>query len=119
MVDLSKYTVTIEQNDALNERNPNTQECAYFGRKLSNTSCDNIQVSLGYVVIGSEKDDEIHFGECLEDGEAMLEERVKITLLYEPDEGDGFVSQIDLEDVLRFAAQNCSGIYKRIYEEYK
>lgn len=103
-------------------REPNSHECSYFGRKLGNTRCA-IEVSLGYVVIGSENDDSIYFGECLEKGEEMLKERVTITAMFEPesfDDGpmeDGHCFDIDLEDVLRFAAKYCNGIYKRVLQE--
>ena len=67
----------------MRKRKPNTQECIFFGRKLSNLSCDEIEVSEGYVSIGSDRDDEIYFrkndlGELILPADA-LKERVTIT----------------------------------------
>jgi len=107
-------------------RKPNTQECTFFGRKLSNNSCDDIAVSEGYVAIGSDSDDEIFFhkndlGELILP-EGAVRERVTITCIndggndVEPD-GEGWCFDIDLEDVLRFAARNCRGVYMRVLRE--
>lgn len=93
---------------------PNSQECAYYGRKLSDIRCDNIRTSAKYVVIGSDRDDEIYFGEALKAGEEMLQERVELSVLYDTDEGDERNIEIDLEDILVFARRYCNGIYERI-----
>jgi hypothetical protein len=69
-------------------------------------------VSSGNVYIGSVQDDQIYYGECLPDGEEMLTERVTITL-----DTDIHIYEIDLEDVLRFAAKHCRGIYDRVGAE--
>lgn len=94
---------------------PNTHECLYFGRKLSNHMCDDISVNCGDLSIGSENDDQIYFGDCLDSGEEMIKERVSIIVMKDGD--NGFLVDIDLEDVLRFASQNCLGIYKRVLSE--
>ena len=110
----------------MRKRKPNSQECIFFGRKLSNISCDEIEVSDGYVAIGSDSDDEIFFhkndlGELTLPADA-LRERVTITCIndggsdVEP-EGEGWCFDIDLEDILRFAAKNCRGIYMRVLRE--
>lgn len=93
----------------------NSQECIYFGRKLSNIICDDIKVSLGYVVIGSDNDDEIYFdieANVYKENDRTLKERVKITAIC--DDENGHCVDIDLEDVLRFAAKYCRGIYDRV-----
>lgn len=98
-------------------RDPNSQECAFFGRKLGNIN-NHIEVNLGYVVICSDRDDEIYF-DVIDNQhvapEGMLKERVKITALHEGEPGHCF--DIDLEDVLRFAAKYCRGIYDRVAKE--
>ena len=99
-------------------KEPNSQECSFFGRKLGNICFPSIEISDGYVCIGSENDDEIYFD--IIDGahtepKGMIKERVTITAMKDGD--DGFLTEIDLEDVLRFAAKNCSGIYKRVLKE--
>ena len=99
-------------------RKPNSQECSFFGRKLSNICASSIEASNGYVCIGSENDDEIYFNiidNVYSEPEGMLKERITITAMKDGD--DGFLTEIDLEDVLRFAAKNCSGIYKRVLKE--
>ena len=103
-------------------RQPNSHECLPdYGRKMSSIGCDDIETSAGYVCIGSENDDQIYFGECLKEGEEMLKERILITAMYDGDPrseyNDGHLVNIDLEDVLRFAARNCQGIYRRVMEE--
>lgn len=103
-------------------RQPNSHECLpAYGRKMSNIVCDDIETSVGYVCIGSENDDQIYFGECLREGEDMLKERILITAMNDGDPKleykDGFLVNIDLEDVLRFAVKNCHGIYRRVLEE--
>lgn len=104
-------------------RKPNTQECAYYGRKLGNVICDDIKTSIGTVCIGSDNDDQIYFGESLEDGEEMLKERVTITVMHDGDVVNGVTQEheieVDLEDVLRFAAKHCRGIYERVLKEVK
>jgi hypothetical protein len=104
----------------MKDREPNSQECEYFGRKLSNHCCNDVEVSgNAYLSIGSERDDEIYFNEAdgkytPEDG--MIKERV---LLSVSENVLGFSAEIDLEDLLRFAAKNCAGIYERVYKETK
>lgn len=103
-------------------RNPNSQECSYFGRKLSCVSCDDIEVSKGYVCIGSERDDEIYYDiKTIEPKENMVKERITITAIYEPEigEDEGHCVDIDLEDILRFAAKHCQEIYERVLGEAK
>ena len=97
-------------------RNTNTQECLYFGRKLADICCDGIETSQGYVCIGSDKDDEIYFNEELGAGQDMLKDRVKISAIYEPEKGDGYCVDIDLEDVLCFAARYCQVMYRWVLE---
>ena len=99
-------------------RNTNTQECLYFGRKLSGICCDGIETSQGYVCIGSDRDDEIYFNEELGADQDMLKDRVKISAIYEPEIGDeeGYCVDLDLEDVLFFAARYCQGLYRRVLE---
>lgn len=92
---------------------PNSQECIFYGRKLSNILCDDINVEKGYVSIGSENDDEIYFGECLEDNKEMIKGRVLITVM----DDDCCCIDIDLEDILKFARKNCNGIYERVMKE--
>lgn len=95
-------------------RSPNTQECFAGGRKLSNIVCD-IQVTTEgedlplYMCIGSGRDDEIYDESVT--GEPMLKERVKVYLPLDTD------IELDLEDVLRFAAMYCTGIYERVAQE--
>lgn len=105
----------------MNKRKPNSHECAYYGRKLGNVICDEIEVSLGYVVIGSDRDDEIYWGKCLNGDKEMLKERVVITAIHDGfdiDSGEvGHCFDIDLEDILRFAAKHCNGIYTRVMRE--
>ena len=95
-------------------RKPNSQECSYYGRKLSNTICEEIQHNADYLYVGSENDDLIYFGKALPDNEEMLKERVKISV-----EVVDAILEIDLEDVLKFASKYCSGIYNRVYTEAK
>ena len=96
-----------------NLREPNSQECLYFGRKLSCFVCNEgvIETNADDICIGSDRDDEIYYesGDFKPEG-AMLRERVKI---YLPD----YSIEIDLEDVLRFSARNCRGIYDRVASE--
>lgn len=115
----------------MTNRDPNSHECEFFGRKMSNFITDTpdlkdhyVQTSKGYVVIGSDSDDEIYDS----DGPDMLKQRVKIYYLYEPEQqlvdAEGYVDQnfyveIDLEDILRFSANSCRGIYTRVLEETK
>ncbi len=97
-------------------RPPNSHECVYFGRKLSDVVCGDIGVSDGYVVIGSECDDQIYFGrQAAKDGVRMLKERVTLTA-FKDGEG-GHLVDIDMEDLLRFAVKNCRGIYTRVLDE--
>ena len=105
------------------DRKNNTQECYLFGRKLSCASCDEIEVSEGYVAIGSDNDDRIHFhkndlGEYILPAEAVRE-RVVIYCINDAFEREdkGWSFNIDLEDVLRFAARNCRNIYMRVLLE--
>lgn len=94
-------------------RLPNSQECKYHGRKLSSLICDireldtqYIETNVNHLCIGSDSDDEIYDF----DGLNMVKERVKIYLTNEGIE-------IDLEDVLRFSANHCNGIYERVRKE--
>lgn len=98
---------------------PNSHECNHFGRKLSNINCDFIDISEGYLQIGSENDDLIYFGNNLSKDEKMLRERIKIIIIHESDdlEGGGFSSEIDLEDILKFSALHCKNLYKRVLTE--
>lgn len=95
------------------KRQPNSHECAYFGRKLSCANCDGIEVQQGYICIGSDGDDSIYFEDT--DMDPSLKERVKITCMNDSDPGWYF--RIDLEDILIFAAKNCRGIYERVLSE--
>ena len=100
-----------------NDRPPNSHECKYYGRKLSSREPD-VEATTGYVIIGSDHDDEIYFDESLPDGGGdMLKVRIKLSALHEPDEGDGFRTDLDLEDILRFAAENCTEMYMRVLKE--
>ena len=103
-------------------RQPNTQECVYFGRKLSNVVCDSIE-SNADLCIGSENDDSIYF-DVLDNVLTMTDETVKERVfLYVNSSGDSpnytehEEYKIDLEDLLKFAAENCNGIYKRVLKE--
>ena len=100
-------------------RPPNSHECGYFGRKLSNVSTDSIKTSLneGELYVGTECDDEIYFGECLGENEEMLKERVKIYIEHYPDDYHLSQIEIDLEDLLRWSRKHCSGIYERVFNE--
>jgi hypothetical protein len=91
----------------MNTRKPNNRECCYNGYKLSCLAdSENIETSEGYVVIGSDIDD------------TQEDFRVKITLISDDDTDDNiYYVEIDLEDVLRFAAKRCNGIYKRVLAE--
>lgn len=105
----------------MSKRIPNSYECNYFGRKLSNIICD-VEVSKvlgeGYVCIGSDRDDEITWGECLAEGEKILKERVTITVFHKKPSGDeDVVCDIDLEDVLRFGAENCPELCDRVMRD--
>ena len=97
-------------------RKPNSQECMHNGRKLSNVCCDNIEVGSGsdYVCIGSDHDDEIYDFH----GDKMLKERVTITVFADVEGAESCI-EIDLEDVLRFSATYCYGIYERVLKEVK
>lgn len=97
-------------------RKPNTQECDYKGRRMSCLRTD-IEASKGYVLVGSRNDDDIYFNEKLGDNQEFIKERVKIKFFYEPEDEDGFYCEIDLEDILKFSAKHCGGIYKRILDE--
>jgi hypothetical protein len=95
-------------------RKPNSQECAYFGRKLSSIVCDDIYRHVGWdLCIGSDQDDEIYFPPVLKSNEVMLKERVMISV----ESDSGAFCEIDLEDVLRFARLYCNGIYERVLTE--
>ena len=97
-------------------REPNSHECIYYGRKLSNVVCD-IEARDFDICIGSYSDDSIYFNECLAAGEEMLKERVMMSVEGWAD-GEGLVHvEIDLEDILRFSAKNCRGIYERVLKE--
>lgn len=101
-------------------REPNTHECSYYGRKLSCFSCDDIEVKPGYLVIGSESDDSIYWDDNYKIPGDMIKERVKIIAIddgHEDLDFEGHYVEIDLEDVLRFAANNCRGIYERVLKE--
>lgn len=91
----------------MSDRKPNTQECIYAGRKLSNINTD-IESTFQGICVGSERDDEIYAYD-----ENILKERV---VIYIDDcvDGEGYM---DLEDVLRFAAKYCRGIYDRVASE--
>lgn len=97
-------------------RRPNSQECSYFGRKLSNIETDIGSGGNSYIYIGSNRDDEIYFPPVLKKGEEMLKERV--ALFIEDVNGD-FCTNIDIEDILKFAHKYCRGIYNRVAEEDK
>ena len=96
-------------------RKPNTQECEFFGRKMTSIVCD-VENNCTEIHIGHNNDDLIYFGDNLRlTGGEMRKERVTIYL-------ENFVNQeveVDLEDVLRFAAKHCRGIYERVLKETK
>ncbi len=89
-------------------KKPNSHECAYFGRRLSNVCVtDDCRVA-----IGSDRDDEIYYRmEGFDPKEPTLKERVQIYAGLDDD------YKIDLEDLLRFAAIHCTGIYDRVRAE--
>ncbi len=94
-------------------RRANTQECIFFGRKLSNIVSD-IEIHVGWdICIGSDIDDEIYFPPVLKDGDEMKKDRVKVMI---EDDGGKFC-EFDLEDLLVFAAKNCGTMYKRVIDE--
>jgi len=102
MIDSSKLLSSMQETNSILKdalRPTNTQECLYYGYKLSNIDCDDIETTFRDICIGAERDDE-----------RAIKERVKIFL---PDSGD----EIDLEDVLRFSAKHCRGIYDRVGSE--
>lgn len=94
-------------------RPPNTQECIYFGRKLSSLDTD-IESNAHSVCIGSPNDEAIYFGDCLEPGEDLSRERVTIYA-----EVDDVEVKLDLEDILVFAKKYCNGIFERVAMEAK
>ena len=95
-------------------KEPNTQECESFGRKLSSVSLDDIAISAGWsICIGSDKDDEIYFPPALKHGEIMLKERVKVYL--ESDSGE--VCEFDLEDLLTASVKYCCKVYKKVLND--
>lgn len=100
-------------------REPNTQECLNFGRKMGNIEPEiEVFYCKDYLSIGSNNDDEIYFGECGgPDGEPSLKERVKVSAFGEIDEYQQTMVEFDLEDLLRFAAKYCRGIYDRVGKE--
>lgn len=93
-------------------REPNSHECLYFGRKLSNIITNIESSAASDIYIGSDKDDEIYFPPVLKEGEEMLKERVTLDI-----SNGEFYDSLDLEDILRFAATNCKGIYARVLAE--
>lgn len=103
------------------KREPNSHECVFFGRKLSNHCLDDVKSDENtYLLVGSENDDEIYFGESLKDGEEMLRERVLVSFHRTIDDNGNecdLSNGFDLEDLLRFAARNCRGIYDRVAKE--
>ena len=100
------------------DREPNSHLCAYFGRKLSNvvTNIQTIDNKGDYVVIGSDRDDEIYF-DVIENKfvapKPMLKERVTLTIL----SNFGNEMEIDLEDVLAFSAEYCEGIMIKVMQD--
>jgi len=117
----------------MKDREPNSHECEYFGRKLSNHCCNDVETSgNSYLSIGSERDDEIYFkevnGKYVQEDD-MIKDRVTISVLDDETEiysttskesyRVSYMAEIDLEDLLRFAAKNCAGIYERVYKETK
>jgi len=100
--------------DADLDMKPNSQECSFFGRKLSCIICD-IAISEGCEIwIGSERDDEIFFD--TKDWSPKQDEMLKERVLIMVGDEDTHI-EIDLEGVLRFAAKYCTGIYKRVMNE--
>ena len=94
-------------------RKPNSNECVYNGRKLSNTIA-NVKASahVDQVCIGCNNDDEF---DCLVPTSGK-EGRVKIGLeINTPGREDW--PEIDLEDVLVFSRKYCNGIFERILKE--
>jgi hypothetical protein len=90
------------------DREPNTQECAFYGRKLSNTVFEG--EADGNVCIGSDNDDSIYFHDC-EYGD-VLKERVTVHVDFGLECGE-----IDLEDLLKFCAEHCRELMIRVLEE--
>ena len=92
----------------MNSRKPNNSECIYNGHKLScietEIECNDKDV---YISIGHEKDDTFYKNKDME----------RIAITFERNKPNLFYFNIDLEDVLRFAKQNCNGIYERINNE--
>lgn len=109
-------------------RAPNSQECKYFGRKMSCIICNDTEIPQNYihtsdetyVCIGSDCDDSIFWDDDNLAAGPTLKERVVIHCINEDEASNGengFAFDIDLEDVLRFAAQHCRGIYERVLRE--
>ena len=100
---------------------PNSQECIYYGRKLGNICCDDIYVDVGYISIGSNGDDTIDYNpeNPPSDQKGMLKERVTLTCINDGDIPDDelHLINIDLEDVLRWSAKYCRGIYDRVAKD--
>ncbi len=113
----------------MTNRRPNSQECLpAYGRKMSNIICNDIDIPQNhietsgetYVCIGPDRDDEIYWDEKQNNPVPTLMERVLIHCINDDDENNGengYAFDIDLEDVLRFAAQHCRGIYERVLSE--
>ena len=122
--------------DTTKAREPNSHECMYYGRNLSESWIDSIQSNVSgalypdksessvNVSIGSDRDEEIYFnckppehktrkGKLIPIKE-MLKERVLVFV-----DTDNEAVEIDLEDILRFAAERCRGIYNRVGYEVK
>lgn len=105
---------------------PNSHECSSFGRKLSCINTDHIRVNCGYVVIGHAEDDEIlYHPDCINPDEEMKKVRIVISHYSDSMTEQDFLNflhtygtvDIDLEDILRFAAEYCRGIYDRVASE--
>lgn len=81
------------------QRPPNSQECKHGAYRLQN----------GYTDIIINHSDDIEFLEIGGDDA----ERTQIYI----EGGNGFVANVDLEDILRFAKKYCAGIYERVGKE--
>jgi len=95
------------------DRRPNSNECAFNGRKMSNIVTDvKCSPYIDQVCIGTDDDDE--YDSLLPN--SKKEGRIKIGLEINTPGAECW-PEIDLEDVLKFAQKHCNGIFERIQKE--
>ena len=96
-------------------RAPNSNECAYNGRKMSNV-ITNIKASsyVDQVCIGCDDDDEFDSLKPTSNKEGRVKIGLEINI-----PGHEIWPEIDLEDVLVFARKHCNGIFERVYRDVR